>query len=530
MKKSLMFRKIVTVLLTTVLLITAPGCSQGGPSASTSTSSGSSSSVKSAAGQDTLVVGIITDPLTLDPNDNNMQASHTVKRNIYEPLVTIDDDNNVVPCLAESWEYEDDYTLVFHLRKGVLFHNGEELKASDVIFTLNRIREMGAAKLAVEKVDFEKTAAVDDYTVKVVTTKPFAAQIKYFEWPLTCIFNEKAYKESEGDFLKAPIGTGPYKLKQWISGDRIELVANEDYWEEGKPKIKNVIMRLITESANRSMELESGGIDIAYEIPASDIPRLEENPDTDVVRSLCLNTNYIAINNSKKPFDDARVRKAIAYAVDVEKAVKSAYKGTGLVAEGFFTPTVEGFNNNVELIKYNLEKAKELLAEAGYPDGFKTTIMTDNTQERIDIATIFQSQLAAVGIDVEIVQLEQGAMVAAYERSQHDLLTVGFTSTTGEASRALGFFHKDNPVQSVWRWYNDEFSDLVDKASATMDLEERVKLYQQAQEIMLEEYPVIPTLHREILNAKRSYVKGFNNNRTFESHILKDVYFDFSGK
>ena len=522
MKKHLKTNVCIAIGLAITFLFTMTGCGSNNDSAEGE----KSGSIKTAGGADEIVVAFPTDPMTLDPNDNNFQMSHAIKRNIYEPLVTIDNNNEIQPCLAESWEYTDDTTLMLYLRKGVKFHNGEEMKAGDVVFTLNRVKDMPAAKLAVEKVDFEKTEAVDDYIVKVVTKTPFPAQIRYFEWPLTCIFSQKAYEESGGDFLKSPIGTGPYKLKQWVSGDRIELEAFDGYWEEGKPEMKKVVFRLITEPANRSIELESGGVDLAYEIPAADIPRLDEDPDIDVVRSLCLNTNYLAMNCEKAPLDNPTVRKAIAYALDMPSAVKTAYKDTGVAAEGFFTPSIEGYNPNVKLISTDIEKSKALLAEAGYPNGFDITLTCDTTRERADIAEIFQNQLAQVGIRVTLQQMEQGAMVAAYERSEHELLIVGFTGTTGEASRALGFFQKENPVQSVWRWYHDEFTDLVNEASTTMDTEKRIALYQQAQEIMADEYPVVPILHREILNAKRSYVQGFENNRTFESHLLKNVHFE----
>lgn len=519
MKKQRRITKIIAFSIAAILIGAMVGC--GGDSGK----SASGTSIRTAAGSDTLIIAFPVDPMTLDPNDNNFQMSHALKRNIYEPLVTIDNDNKIQPCLAESWEYTDDTTLILHLRKGVQFHNGEELKASDVVFTLNRVKDMPSAKLAVEKMDFDKTEAVDDYTVKVVTKVPFPAQIRYFEWPLTCIINQKAFEESGGDFTKAPIGTGAYKLKEWVSGDRIELEAFDEYWQEGKPELKNVILRMITEPANRSIELESGGVDIAYEIPASDIPRLDADPNINVVRSLSLNTNYLAMNCEKTPLNDVKVRKAIAYALDTPSAVQTAYKGTGIPAQGFFTPSIEGFNPNVKLISHDVDKAKELLTEAGYPNGFDITLTTDTTRERADIAEIFQNQLAQAGIRVTIQQMEQGAMVAAYERSEHELLIVGFTGTTGEASRALGFFQKDNPVQSVWRWYNDDFSNLVDEASVTMDEQKRTELYQKAQDIMVEEYPVVPILHREILNAERSYVQDFENNRTFESHTLKDVHF-----
>jgi peptide/nickel transport system substrate-binding protein len=477
--------------------------------------------------KDHLTVAVPIDPSNFDPNDNSLQMIHAMKRQLYEPLVSRDYQGKLQPQLAESWEYENDTTIVFHIRKGVKFHNGEELKTSDVLFSLKRMNTIPAAKPAVANIDFDKTSIVDDYTIKVITKGVYLPQLAYLEWPLTSIFSEKSFNESGGNFTKAPIGTGPFKLKSYVSGDRYEFEAFKDYWDKGFPKCKTLTMRVIGEAANRTIELESGGVDIIYEAPASDIARLTKNPDTKVYRDPSMNTNYIIIRTDHKPFNDVRVRQAIAYAIDRESAVKTAYKGCGVPAIGYCGPNVEGFAKDVVPYEYNIEKAKALLAEAGYPNGFETTFHTDTTRERVDIAEIFQNQLSKVGIKCKTIAMEQVSYQAMFGRGEHNMMLYGLTCTTGEGDKAFRWFHSQHPLgQALCAWKNPAFDKLIDDAAKTLDVTKRMELYKQAQQVLKDECIIIPTLHREILSAARSNVKGFENNITFEAPSLKTVYFE----
>lgn len=513
-------RLIALILAAMTIFVTA--CGNGGTQVSND--SQNSSGVKTS--KDTLIVALPSDPANFDPNSDSIQMVHAMKRQIYEPLLARDYEGNLQPLLAESWEYEDDKTIIFHLRKGVKFHNGEELKASDVLFTYKRIMdEVPAAKVAVSMIDFDKSEAVDDYTVKIVTKDVYVPQTAYLEWPLTGIFSEKSYKESNGDFTKAPIGTGPYKLVDYISGDSYQFEAFKDYWDTGKPIMKKLIMRVISEAANRTIELESGGVDIIYEAPSTDIPRLEENKDITVYRDLSMNTNYLLIRTDHKPFDDVRVRQAVAYALDREAAVKTAYKGTGVTAYGFISPNVEGFAKDVTPYEHNIEKAKQLLAEAGYPNGFETTFHTDTTRERIDISEIFQNQLAKIGIKCNVIAMEPVAYQAMFAQGQHNIMVYGLTTTTGEGDKALRWYHSGHTTgQYFVNWKNPEYDAIIDEAAKTLDVEKRLELYKQAQQMLKDNCVIIPTLHREILTAARSNVKGFENNITFEAPSLKGVY------
>ena len=477
-------------------------------------------------GRDILIVGTSRDPGLLDPNETNLQMVQAVNKQIYETLFSRGDDGTLQPLLAESWEYEDDCTVVVHLRKGVKFHNGEEMKASDVLFSLRRASTKGSSSPAVSSINFEKSFAVNDYTLKLITDEVYVPMLDYLNWPLTAIYSENAYNDAGGDFSKCAIGTGAYKLKKYVSGDRIEFEAFEDYW--GEPAhIKNLIMRIIPEASSRTMELETGGVDIIYEVAATDITRLENNPDTTIYRDASLCPQLLLINTSHKPFDDVRVRKAIAYAIDRETAMRVAYNGTGIVATGYCSPEVRDFAEDVKPYEYDPGKAKELLAEAGYPNGFSATIHTDTGAERSALTENIANQLAQVGINLEIISMEPVAYQAMFPDNLHDMHINGLTCTTGEGDKAFRWFTSSHPSgNNFCHWGNKEYDEIIDQAVKTLDDDARKELYHKAQQMIHDDCIYIPLLVKEIISASRSNVKGFENDISYECPLLKNVYFE----
>lgn len=508
-----MSKKILSVMLITAMIVTMAAC-------------GGASNSPSGSGKDTLVVGVSRDPGILDPNLVNLQMVQAVNKQLYETLFSKSDEGELLPLLAERWEYEDDITIVLHLRKGVKFHNGEEMKAGDVLFSLERASTMGSSSPAVSSIDFEKSQAADDYTVKLVTKGIYVPVLSYLEWPLTAIYSEKAYNDADGDFSKCAVGTGAYKLKQYVSGDRIEFEAFDDYW--GEPAhIQNLIMRIIPEASSRTMELETGGVDIIYEVSATDLERLTANPDTVVYRDVSLCTQYLLLRTDHEPFNDVRVRQAIAHAIDRETAVKVAYNGTGVVASGYCSPKVVDFAEDVKPYEYNPEKAKQLLAEAGYPNGFKTTFHTDTGQERSALAESLSNQLGKVGIQCEIIAMEPVAYQSMFPDGLHNMHLNGLTCTTGEGDKAFRWFHSEHPTGvNFCLWINPDYDNLIDTAVRTLDDKARKEMYREAQQMLHDDCILIPLLDKEILSAARSNVKGFKNNISYECPVLKDVYFE----
>lgn len=479
--------------------------------------------------RDSMVVVMPAEPNSLDPHDNVAQNKHQTTRQIYETLVTYNEKGELIPWLAESWEYEDDVTLVLHIRPGVYFHNGDELKASDVMFTLKRIRDdKTVAAMQVNRVDFEKSVVVDDYTLKLVTTAPYALQLPMLENPLCGIISERAFKESNGDFFASPVGTGPYQVVKFNIGDSVILKGFDKYWIKGQPYVKNVTIRYITESASRAIEAESAGADIVYEISANDVDRVRANPNINLVSAMGANTSYLYMNQAVKPFDDVRVREAIWKAVDINSAIEVAYGNFGKLADGVISPGIDGRHPDMSAFfpKQDIEAAKKLLKEAGYPEGFTTSISCNSSdQQRKDFCEVIQAQLAQVGIKVEIVVMDSTVWASSLAAGKGVMTIYGLTASTGEAGRVLFRWLPDTSEWPLTSWKNQGYYDVINEALVTVDRAKRNSLYHKCQEMLMTNFVVLPVWHKELNAACQPDVMGFRIMPSYEHHLLQTVYF-----
>lgn len=526
MKQSV--KRFLAVSIGIILVVLTAAC--GGspeskkPAAQTGTQAGGIVSAK-----DTMVVVMPADPGSLDPHDNVAQNKHQSTRQIYETLVVYDEKSKLVPWLAEKWEYENDVTLVLHIRKGVKFHNGDELKASDVLFSLKRTRDdKTPAAMQVSEIDFDKSKVVDDYTLKLVTRSVYALQLPMLENPLCGIISQRAFTESKGDFFKAPIGTGPYKVVKFSSGDSLVLEGFKDYWIKGQPYVKNVIIRYITDASARAIEAESGGADIVYEISANDIDRIRANKNINLVSAMGANTSYLTINQAIKPLDDKRVREAIWYAVDIPKAIKVAYGNFGQVGTGIISPGIDGRHPDLSRFfpKQDIARAKKLLAEAGYPNGFSVSISANSSdQQRKDFCEAIQAQLATVNIKVKIDIMDSTQWSSTLATGAGQLSAYGYTASTGEAGRVLFRWLPDKSEWPIFSWKNQEYYDLIAKALTTVDVQKRNEMYYKGQEMLMENYVALPIWHKELNAALKPEIQGFRITPSYEQHYLQYVYF-----
>lgn len=461
--------------------------------------------------KDTLVIAQSADPVSLDPYGTTDTPAIRVANCIFDTLVTLDDEGNIAPRLAESWEIVDDCTYVFKLREGVKFHNGEELKASDVEFSFSKIAESPHASSIRATIDFENSKAIDDYTFEMKMTEPFGPILNHLGHAVMAIVNEKAYTEAGDAVGQNPVGTGPYKFVSWDAGDRIILEENTEYWGEA-PATPNVIWRTIPEVATRSIEVEAGGVDIAIDIQASDVTRLESTPNVNVFRNVASSVNFIGLTTTKAPFDDVRVRQAINYAINKEAIYQVVYQGTGTIAAAPMSSVVWAYNDQLPAHEYNVEKAKELLAEAGYPDGFKMTMTTDESQQRQDTAEIVQAQLAQVGIEVEIQPLERTTYIGKVCEGALEAFSLGWSSDTGDPDYALyASFHSSQHGEggNMSFYTNEEVDRLLEIGRTSTDQEERKQAYLEAQAIVWEEVPCIFLQCPEDLYAYSSDLQNF---------------------
>ena len=459
--------------------------------------------------KDTLVVGMGGDAVSLDPHATNDQPSSRVTKQIYDTLILQTEELDLVPALATEWDQVDDTTFEFKLREGVMFTNGEELKASDVKFTLERALEsshIGHIVGAISEVE-----VVDDYTVRISTANPFAPLLTHLAHPATAILNEKAVTEAGEDYGQNPVGTGPFKFVSWTTGDSIVLERNDDFWGDAA-LVKGVTFKVVTDNSVRTIQLETGELDIAYDIQPSDVSRVESDPDLVLQRDANLSTTYIGFNVDKAPFNDVRVRQAINYALDMNAVVEAVYAGVGAPAKGPLGPNVFGSNQDLEEYALDLDKARELLEEAGFADGFSTTLWTNENQQRIDIATIVQNQLEEIGIEVTVEIVEWGQYLEDTAAGRHDMFILGWTTVTADADYGLyALFHSAQVGDAGNRTFyrNADVDRLLDLGRTTIDQDERLAAYEEAQQIIRDDAPWIFTWTGENLAGLQSNVTGF---------------------
>lgn len=463
----------------------------------------------SAWGKDTLIVANTADIITLDPTQIRDNQSGNVRAQLFDGLLEIDAEGEVRPVLAEKWEQPDSLTYVFYLRKGVKFHNGEELKAEDVKFSIERaLTPLGLAIHSLIR-DIKEVNVLDDYTVEVKLKQPFTPFLYSLGESWAGILNKKAVEAGDPDLQ--PVGTGPFKFVSWTKGDRVVLERFEEYYGQ-KPVYKNLIIRAIPESASRMIELESGGIDVAYQITLkNDMERVQAHPELNLLRIASNRAGYIGLNTTKAPLDDVRVRRAIKLALDIPGLQAAVWRGIGGVATNPIPPKNRYYDETLPMPEQDLEAAKKLLKETGLPLPIKLALWTNESRERVDAATIIQNMLAEVDIQVEIKVLEWGTFLEGLQNGTQELFLLGWGGNLPDAEFFFGslYHSKSIPATNSTRYSNPAFDALLEKGTSTPEGPERKAVYVQAQRLFLEDVPAIYWSLEESIVGVSKKVKNF---------------------
>lgn len=482
----------------------------------------------------TLVFGSAGDAARLDPANITDGISITRTDAMFEGLLRYKEGSTEIePCLAESWEVsEDGLTFTFHLRKGVKFHDGTDFNADAVVYSYKRqfdpnhpfyqYGEWAYWKWMFNYVnDVEK---IDDYTVKITLSQPNASFLTSMAMFTVAIVSPTACEKYGADFFKNPVGTGPFKFVEWVKDDHVTVEAFDDYWG-GRPYLDRIIFRVIPDPSVRLLELEKGTIDCMEYPSPDDLERIKNNPNLVLLETAGINVGYLAMNMGEdtpgfeKPFADFRVRRAINHAINKQEIVEYLYKGTAVVAKNPIPPSMWGYNDAIEDYEYNPEKARELLKESGYPDGFETTlyVMPVSRPYMFDppkIAEAIQADLEAVGIKAKIYTVEWGTYLQETEAGKHPMCLLGWIGDNGDPDNFIYvLLDKDNAIVgsagNVAFYRNDELHDILIKAQRTYDQAEREKLYMKAQEIVHNDAPWVPLAHAKLQMVFKKNVKDF---------------------
>ena len=455
------------------------------------------------------------DPDTCDVQKTTMY--YLVPLNIYDRLVECVTENGkpvLIPGLAESWSVSDDgLVYTFHLRRNVKFHNGEIFKADDVVYTIERMMTaenetvntdffdmiLGANDLFNEEADhIAGLNAVDDYTLEITLEYPFGAFIASLATPPASIYNRKAGEKAGDDFGIVPeltVGTGPYMLKEWSLNNRIVLETYKDYWR-GASKLDGIIIKNIPDHETQRMAFERGEVDVFDATYAqSQVPYFRESPKwkDKIITAPEAGLYFYMFNVAYKPYTDVNVRKAVAHAINRQQIVDSLFNGEGKITNGLVVEGVLGHNPNLPNIEYNPELSKQYLAKAGYPNGLKMEVIQEaDSKSELEMNIVVQSMLKAVGIDLEIIQVDDATYYARRAAGEIPFERQLWWVDYNDPDNFLyTYFSEKNTKYYSVNYLRKDFIDLLEMARKEVDNNKRVAMYQEAERILIVEDQVI---------------------------------------
>jgi peptide/nickel transport system substrate-binding protein len=456
-----------------------------------------------AAVRDEISIALSADITSLDPMGHNDTKSEKVSFLVFNRLFRLNTDFEVVPDLAEEWSQESDTEWVIKIKEGVMFHDGTEMTSEDVQFSLERSMTMPKVQQVLSEV--ESIDIVDRYTVRITTKSAFAPFLYTLVHAGTSIV-PKAYVES-GDDFENPIGSGPYRFVEWVSGDRVTLERYDGYFDEDNMgQTSTIVFKVIPEGTARTIALETGEVDVVDELPPMDAARVRDNPDLTLYETPSTRINFFAMNTERAPYDDVRVREALNYAIDKEAIIMVALDGAGVEAESVLAPSFLGYKAGP--YSYDPERARQLLAEAGFPDGFETSIMTSG-DDRKRIAEVIQANLNDIGVTATIEMLEWGTFIDSVLAGEEETLVLGWTSNPDPDATLTPMFYSGNIGGMNFARINDpEIDRLLQEGREELDLAARVRVYNQFHEYIMEQAPFVPLFVNNNLTGANADLQG----------------------
>jgi peptide/nickel transport system substrate-binding protein len=484
----------------------------------------------------TLVVGLVAEPVNLDPPQVTDLNSNRVGRRVVETLVTFPDESTqVVPGLAESWTIsKDGLQYTFKLRRGIAFHDGTPLNAEAVKFSIERQINPNHPAYKLGKYPFanyffgnvKAVEVLSDERVAFLLNEPRASFLAVLTAGAASIVSPTAVMKWGPDYPNHPVGTGPFRFASWDRGQRVVLEKNPGYWKY-PVKVERVIYRPIVEDQARLTELLTGGLDLIVGVPADNVAQLEKNSKITLLKQVGAHVWYLGMNNQKKPFDDKRVRQALNYAVNKDAIVNDVLKGTGAASKGPVLPGTWGADGALKAYPYDPERAKKLLAEAGYPNGFTTTLWVPESgsgmQAPVAMSTVMQSNLKAVGVNVSLQTMEWGAYLAKLRTKEQELFALSWMAGTEDPDMVMyPLLHSSQwtpvgPNRALYK--NTRFDALLQQARLTTDQAKRAQLYKEAQRILIDDAPWVFVDHEIQIAALTKRVQGFKLHPSFDLRV-----------
>jgi peptide/nickel transport system substrate-binding protein len=489
--------------------------------------------------KDAIVVGLLAEPVTMDPPQiTDLNSTRVIKR-MFEGLTAQElGTYKIVPGLAQSWDIsKDGLTYAFHLRPNVKFHDGTPLTAEAVKFCFDRQMNDQGPFYATGTYPYVKgflgnvagVEVVNPSTVQIRLKSPLTPFLQYLAHHSLYIYSPEALKKWGKDVVKHPVGTGPFKLETWEPGVRVVLTRNDQHWG-GVPKIRQAIYVPIIEAQARLSAIKTGEIDMTMDVPPDSLQDLRKDPDVVVAEANSSAVWYVALNTRHPALKDKRVRQALNYAVQKDAIIRDILKGTAIVATTPLSPVYGPYHEDKTVrYPYDPEKAKALLKEAGYASGFDVTFFVPESgsgmQSPVEMGTVIQANLAAVGVRAKIQTMEWGAYLKKYLDSP-DMAEMSWNPSIGDPDHMMYMLLSSDrfpPAFNAGYYQNPRVDELLRKGRTTIDDRERVPLYKEAQRLVMEDAPWIFVDHGKQVIVYRKRVQGFKLHPNFDL-VLTQVW------
>ena len=482
--------------------------------------------------KDAIVIGLVAEPVTMDPPQITDLNSARVTKRIFEGLVGQElGSYKLVPGLAQSWDIsKDGLTYTFKLRPNVKFHDGTPFNAEAVKFVFERQLNDKGPYYATGTYPYVKgflgnvagVEVLDANTVQIKLKSPLAPFLQYLAHQSLFMFSPEALKKWGKDIVKHPVGTGPFKLEAWEPGVRVVLSRNDAYWG-GAPKIRQAIYVPIVESQARLVALKTGDIDLTMDVPPDSLDDLRRDPNIVVAESNSSAVWYVMLNTRHPILKDRRVRQALNHAVNKDAIIRDILRGTAIVSRGPMSPVYGGFyEENTARYPYDLEKARALLKDAGHAGGFEIAFLVPESgsgmQSPVEMATVIQANLAQIGVRAKIQTMEWGAYLKKY-LDQPDMAEMSWNPSIGDPDHMMYMLLSSDrfpPAFNAGYYQNDRVDDLLRRARTTVDEKARVPLYREAQKLVVEDAPWIFVDHGKQVIVHRKRVQGFKLHPNFD--------------
>lgn len=470
--------------------------------------------------RDTVTVALAYKPRSFDPSKQTDSATMAVTKQIYSNLFSLGKNGEVIPELVDSYKIIGGKNIELTLKKGILFHDGTELKADDVIKSLKRSMDSPVSLVLISPI--QKLKKIDDYTLEIFSTASPSILLHNFTHGAIAITKEVP----ENDEKINLVGTGPFKIKRWGNGEKIELEAFDSFFLQ-KPTFQHLIFTTIPENSNRVIALETGEIDLAYDIVPSDLKLLTKEKGLTYLSGLSVGSDFLSLNTEK--MKDVDIRKALALSIDKQGMNEAVFEGKQDLATSILPPNVFGYHKNSGEISFNLEEAKKIMSKKGYDrkHPLKLKLYIYEEPSRRQIAEIIQANAKEAYFDVEIISLEVSSFLQFTAKGDHDFLLGLWYVSSGDADYGyyplLHSLSKGAPGNRAF-YSNKKVDALLDDARTTSSEEKRLEDYAKVQKIIDVDFPIYPLFYKTYFIGMRDNISnlGFDPRG---SHILYNLHF-----